>query len=358
MTAMRLFTTLILFMLLLAGCGQDPTKAVYDTKSNPENYPARACLMLDLIESGQLATYDSIVVAFGELYTTYPDLLDDQQWQQLIERLGVKFRYRADQMIDSGLVHYTEASKLLTLAAFARPNDDRLQHRFAMFATWNKAVADSIVSPSFDPANPPLEIPDQLRILRYFLLDDSVHQQFAREFLVPRLLNKQAVEAALKATGPKQLSTIDKCFLTTLGFRYKGPGKPMASFAEPAIDLMATQIVRQPNGWYHAEFYFIPRESLTTDYIVALRIHTPDSTAGSSAARIRQLSLDFHPSLPTTRWKPGELAPAYRRFALNGPVNQIALGIVERTADSIRFVPLRDTGEPMVLLSPSILAAD
>src|SRR5512145_3496448 len=128
MTAMRHFSTLILFVLLLAGCGQDPTKAVYNTKSNPENYPARACLMLDLIESGQLATYDSIVVAFGELYTTYPDLLDDQQWQQLIERLGVKFRYRADQMIDSGLVHYTEASKLLTLAAFARPNDERLQH--------------------------------------------------------------------------------------------------------------------------------------------------------------------------------------------------------------------------------------
>ena len=355
---MRNLFILLVILLLVSGCGQDPTKAVYDTRSNPEGYPARACLMLDLMESGQLATYDSITAAFGELYTSFPELLDDQQWQQIIERLGVKFRYRADQLVDSGVSFYAEASKLLTLAAFARPLDDRLQHRYAMFATWDKAIADSIVSQKFDPGTNPLGVPEQLRILRYFLLDDSIHQQFAREFLVPRLLNKQAAEAALKATGPNQLPTIDKCFLTTLGFKYRGPGRPMASFAEPAIDLMATQISRQPNGWYHAEFYFIPRESLLTDYVVALRIATADSASATPQTTFRQLSFDFHPTRPTTSWKPGEIAPAYRRFALNGPISQIAVGIIDKSSDSAQFVPLRDTGEPMVILSPSVLPTD
>ncbi len=358
MTEMR-YTILLTFisLLLLSGCGQDPSKAVYDTKGNPENYPARACLMLEQIESGELAKYDDITNSFGELYTSFPELLDNLQWQQLIERLGVKFRFRADQLVDSGLVWYREASKLYTLAAFARPMDDRLQLRNAMFATWEKAISDSIIAPDFDPVKTPVSVPDQLRILRYFLLDDSIHQQFAVEFLVPRILNKHAAESAMKVVGPQQLSVIDKCFLSTLGFKYRGPGQPTASFAEPAIDLMASQISRQPNGWYHAEFYFVPRESLKADYMVALRVHVPDTISSDPQSTFKQLSFDFHPNKPATAWKAGELSPAYRRFALAGPISQVAIGIYEKSADSAHFVPLRDTGEPLVIVPSSSISS-
>ncbi|MBK7142780.1 MAG: hypothetical protein IPH75_11950 [bacterium] len=356
---MRMTKLLILIasLMLLAGCGQDPTKAVYNTKANPEGYPARACLMLDQLESGQLATYDEITTNFGELYTSFPELLDNPQWQQLIERLGVKFRYRADQLVDSGVVRYREAGKLYILAAFARPLDERLQYRNAMFSTWEKAITDSIVSPGFDPTAVPVSVTDQLRILRYFLLDDSIHQDFAQEFLVPRILDRRAAEAAMKVVGPQQLPLIDKCFLATLGFKFRGPGQPMASFAEPPIDLMASQLSRQPNGWYHAEFYFIPRENLTAEYTVALRIAVPDTTAPVSPGRFRQLSLDFRPTISSKNWKPGELAPAYRRFAFPESPSQVAIGIYEKSADSAHFVPMRDTGEPIYILPGSVISS-
>lgn len=345
----------VFILVILGGCGQDPSKSVYDTKTNPEGYPARACLMLEQIESGELATYDDITTNFGQLYTSFPELLDNLQWQQLIEKLGVKFRYRADQLVDSGVVWYREASKLYTLAAFARPLDERLQHRNSMFATYEKAVQDSVIPPNFDPVTVPIEVPDQLRILRYFMLDDSIHQQFAGEFLVPRILNRHAAEAAMKVVGPEQLPVIDKCFLTTLGFKYRGPGQPMASFAEPAIDLMSCQIARQPNGWYHAELYFVPRESLKVDYTIALRLAIPDSSAANPATTFRQLSFDFHPSRSTQTWKAGELAPAYRRFAHPGEISQVAIGIYEKSADSTHFVSLRDTGEPILVLPRSVI---
>ena len=148
-------------------------------------------------------------------------------------------------------------------------------------------------------------------------------------------------------------------FLSTLGFKYRGPGQPTASFAEPAIDLMASQISQQPNGWYHAEFYFVPRESLKADYMVALRVHVPDTTSSDPQSTFKQLSFDFHPNKPATAWKAGELSPAYRRFALAGPISQVSVGIYEKSADSAHFVPLRDTGEPMMAVpNTSITAVD
>lgn len=344
-------------MLLALGCGQDPAKSVYDTKTNPEGYPGRACLMLEQIESGELASYDDITTNFGQLYSTFPELLDNQQWLQLIEKLGVKFRFRADQLVDSGVVWYREASKLYTLAAFARPMDERLQHRNAMFSTWEKGILDSVIPPNFDPAAFPLSVKEQLHILRYFMLDDSIHQQFATEFLIPRILNRHAAEAAMKVVGPEQLSVIDKCFLTTLGFKYRGPSQTIANFAEPAIDLIACQVLPQPNGWYHAEFYFTPRESLKTDYTVAMRVATPDTTAADPRTTFRQLSFDFHPTRPTQTWKAGELSPAYRRFAFPGEVSQVAIGIFEKVGDSTHFVSLRDTGEPILILPRTVIGS-
>ena len=78
--------------------------------------------MLESIESGDMPNYDDITNSFGELYTSFPELLDNLRWQQLIERLGVKFRFRADQLVDSGLVWYREASKLYTSGGFCPPD--------------------------------------------------------------------------------------------------------------------------------------------------------------------------------------------------------------------------------------------
>jgi hypothetical protein len=342
---------------LLLGCGYDPEQPVYDTTKNPGEYPPQAVLLIDRIDKGTLLEHDSITYAFADLYTNHPEMLDNKDWLQIISRLGVKFRYHADNLVEQGIANYDQAASLYTLAAFARPSDERLQNRRLLFSAWERARYDSLIPAGFDPETTPIGLDDQLRILRYFMLADSTSRQFAEEFLVPRVLNAPAVESAFETVpGRRQLSTADKCFLTTLGFTYRGPGQPLASFAEPAIDLVASQITAQPGGWYHAELYFIPRESLQVDYTIAFRISNSPVIDSGMTETTRWVPFDFHPAKPATTWKAGEIAPAYRRFAFSGPIGDFAVGLFQTSPDSAHFIRLRDTGEPLLVLPASTVA--
>lgn len=357
MTAMRQILLVVLSAAMLCGCGYDPEKPVYDTQANPEGYPALAVLLVQRVDNGTLMDNDSITNAFADLYTRHPELLDNQDWLEVISRIGVKFRYRADNLVEQGIPNYDKAAQLYMLAAFARPTDERLQQRRQLFTAWERARYDGVAPANFDPQTNPVALEDQLRILRYFMLSDTTSRQFADEFLVPRLLNTPAAESALETVpGKRQLSTADKCFLTTLGFQYRGPEQPIASFAEPAVDLVASQITPQPNGWYHAEFYFIPRESLRVDYTVAFRVNNPIVKDSIVTDSVHWVPFDFHPTIPTTAWKVGEIAPAYRRFALDGSIGDISVGLFQTSADSAHFIRLRDTGEPLLVLPSSPVA--
>lgn len=353
---MRQIILAVILASMLFGCGYDPEQPVYDTDRNPDGYPALAVLLVSRIDKGTLMDNDSITNSFADLYTVHPELLDNQDWLQVISRIGVKFRYRADKLVEQGIPQYDQAAQLYMLAAFARPGDERLQQRRLLFSAWERARYDGVIPAGFDPQVNPVELEDQLRILRYFMLSDSTSRQFAEEFLVPRVLNTPAAESALEtAHGRHKLSTADKCFLTTIGFKYHGPEQPIASFAEPAVDLVASQVSAQPNGWYHAELYFIPRESLRVDYTIAFRVNNPVFQDSVVVDTNHWVPFDFHPAAPTTAWQVGEIAAASRRFALDGPIEDIAVGLFQTSADSAHFIRLRDTGEPLLVLpSPTV----
>jgi hypothetical protein len=351
---MRISICICLAALALLGCGYDPDTTVYDTLANPDGYPKLALNLIDGIEKGQLATYDAITASFTELYSAQPDLLDNPQWEKIVGRLGIKFRLGADSLAALGIQRYREAADLYTLASFARPLDQKGQERKQLFDVWLAAVRDSIVGPSqfADPRSAIMA--DQLALLKFFLMGDSLHQKFGQDFLLQQLLDMDSVEAALKPSSTHPLTEVDRCFLAVSGLKkYTGSGS-IVTFGEPGIELVAARITRQRGNWYAAELYFIPQDKLKDDFSIALRI-TPADSAGANAPS--PLVFDFRAQPATTSWMKGNVYGAYRRFVCDVPLGKVEAGLYNRRADRIEFAPIRESGRPLFALPASVLPA-
>ncbi len=343
-----------LLILLLVACGYNPDTPSYDTIANPDKYPARALRLIDGIESGRLADYDSILTAFGDLYSNNAELLDDSRWLRVIERLGAKFRFRAEQFVGQGMHSYLQASRYFALASLARPQDDRLKGRHLLFASWEKAVADSLIPPEFDPQKSQLDVKARLELLKYFELGDSLHREFAREYVLPQLFAGRSLQKALNSSATHELSEVDKCFLNMMNVGHEPVESVVGSFTEPRIDLVAARISRRHGDWYAAEFYFRPQDSLENDYAVALNLPAATSETGLSNGGV---ALDFHPQIPTTHWRPGHIASAYRWFRYGGALQSVTLGLYERHGDSTAYVRVAESGEPLLALPSSVFVS-
>jgi hypothetical protein len=332
----------IVIALIVLGCGQNPEKKAYDTIANPDGFPQLALHLIDSIESGQLNSYEAITSSFGELYSTQPNLLDNSQWEKVVSLLGVKFRIRGDSLAARGISNYQEAAQMYTLASFARPQDDRVSSRKLRFDLWTKAIHDSIVSKNYctDPLK--VSLNEQLNTLKFFMLGDSLQQEFGREYLLTQGLSIDSMEAALKSTSPHPLSSADRCFLSVIGFRRNSGNPRLVTFSEPQIDLIAAKITPQAGKWYAAELYFSSNETLKNDYLIALRVIQSDS---SDATKVNYLTFDFRPQERTTGWKPKSLNFAYRRFACDGNPRDFEIGLYEKQADSAHFIPVHDSGK-------------
>ena len=113
----------LVLALLVAGCGYNPEDPVYDTAGNPQGFPDLALRMVEDVEAGRLTTYEVITDRFADLYTQHSELLDNDAWKEVIDRLGLKFRYRADLAMQKGMVGYSEAAAGYMLASFALPEE-------------------------------------------------------------------------------------------------------------------------------------------------------------------------------------------------------------------------------------------
>lgn len=356
MRSLRVLSTAQLAAFLIAfclGCGYNPDTAVYDTLANPDGFPEPALNLITGVEKGQLATYDAITEAFGNLYSSQPDLLDNPQWEKIVTRLGIRFRMRADSLASAGVTNYHHASELYTLASFARPNDQKVQERRLLFDVWEAAVRDSLIDPArFDAAHH-AGLSEQLSLLKHFLLGDSMHQQFGREFLLQQLLDMDSVESALKPSSKTPLTALDRCFLSVVGLKkYTGSGA-MVIFGEPGVELVAAQITHESGSWYAAEMYVIAKEKPRDDYSVALRISQRDSTGNPKE---NPLVLDFRAQPLSTTWLPGQVYGMYRRFLCDTPPVRADVGLYVHRTDQIEFVPVRESGRSLFTLPASALA--
>jgi len=176
---------LVLFPLLIA-CGQEETHAVYDTDSNPANFPPEAVELIRQIETGKLVGSEAITQAFGNVLTEHGDLLDRPEWKQTIGNMGNLFRATADSLSRQGIGSYSLAAEYYQLSALAHPEDQASRRMSGLFGSWLAAKADSTFSPEALAGDfKSLDI--VVATTRRFISGDTLSQQFFATYLAPEI---------------------------------------------------------------------------------------------------------------------------------------------------------------------------
>lgn len=335
-----------------SGCGYNPDQPVYDYTLNPDGYPPTALTVLKGIESDSLDGYVAITDAFGQLYSDHPELLDNSDWQLLIQRLGARFRYKADKLASQGFSQYSAAAAMYTLAAFARPTDARSIQQRDIFDVWTRAIEDSVVIESDWLREPGPGLVARLKVARAFVLDDSLSAVFASRYLVPLLFFSSPQFDVLNVRALDSLTEPDRAFASFLSLNIKPARNRVAVFARPSVELVAAEIVPAGPGTVRAAIYFIPRQRIDSNLTVGFRLKGSDPTAASAG----DITLDFQPVTPTSRWKVGRVAVAYRKFRYQGPPVEAELGLYDDDGAEPRFVEIEGTGAKLVKLSAGVFA--
>ncbi len=348
------FATLILSAsLFFIQCGYDPNQPVYDYTLNPDGFPEAALLVLRGVESDSVAGYQQIIGAFGNLYSAQPQLLDNPDWQVIIQRLGAKLRYKADNLALVGLSKYSDAADLYTLAAFARPNDARSVEQRDLFEVWNRAIADSLVRTSDWISGKGPDLPTRLGIARAFVLDDSLAGVFAKRYLIPRLFFSTPSQKVLDLQSHGSLTDADRALANLLGLNVRPPQSRLAVFNRPSIELVCAEFLPAGPGTIRAAIYFIPRQKIDSNFTVALRLQGSDPTASGSG----EINLDFLPATPTSKWKTGRFAVAFRKFRFSGRPESAMIGLYDNSSAEPRFVEIEGSGVRLLTVPTGSLSA-
>lgn len=339
-----------LIFLLLAACGYNPNQPAYDTTLNPAGFPPDALTVLRQIQADSLADYVGIANAFGELYASHPELFDNHDWQSVVHKLGASFRYKADQAVSHGFSQYSRAAGLYTLAAFARPNDARSVEQRDLFEVWTRTVEDSLVTEHlFDSGKGP-GLSARLRIARAFVFDDSLSGVFANRYLIPPLFYSSPQFNLLNVRVLDSLSAQDRALATLLGLIPKPDRNRLVAFSNPSIDLLSAELIPAGKNSWRAALYFVPKQKIDSNFTVALRLKIANPTAASPG----EVSLDFQPLAPTSRWKAGRVAVAYRKFQYSGKPVEVTVGLYDHGTNGSHFVELEGSTETFWLLPPTV----
>jgi len=333
----------LLTALLFSGCGYSPDKPVYDTAGNPDDFPKLALQLLDRIEDDQLASFESISEAFGQLYTEHSDLLDNDAWKSVIDRLGARFACKGDQTLEGGLDSYTQTAGYYVLAAFARPKDQEIGKRGRLFSTWLEMAADSGAAALIDSLSSDAPVSRRLRLIKRFALADSLHMEFARQYLSNELFG--AGFGGITPSQRDELTKQEKALAAHLGLVEITHDSKLVSFDNGTIDLVCTDISPVDPNVYLAVFYFYPHTNPGRDYTVLFRINTVDSSLRTSADPLRFVPFDFEPETPTSQWEKGQLAVAYRTIQFLGPIREISIGLMDKSVNPPQFLAPAGTND-------------
>jgi len=355
---MARYAFVLALALLVVGCGYDPEDPIYDTAGNPDGFPQLALSMIDDIEAGNLGSYDVILERFAELYTQHSELLDNEPWKDVIDRLGRKLRFRADSALESGVNGYSEAAAGYMLASFALPDDAKLVQTARLFQAWLKTSSETELTQPFDGAGTP-SLADRLRLLRHFELADSLHRRFSQVYLRPSLFVVGDDVQPLAPGTVRELPAADQALLAYAGLVGTPPDSKMASFEDPAIDLITARLVSLRPDWYRLELYFIPKSAVAKDLTVAVRVvtdHEQDSMPAAGALNF--VPFDFAPQLPTSRWPAGHVQVLAKELYFTEELGEIKVGLYGRAGDETALVRISGSDALFVSLLAEEISAD
>jgi hypothetical protein len=327
---MKRFSIVLLLAVLAGGCGYDPKDPVYDTAKNPKGYPDAAVELLTQVESDQLVTLEQISESFGNLYTEHSDLLDNEEWRDIIDRLGLRLQYKAGLALEGGVTSFTQVGDYYALAAFARPSDAEIRRQSTLFTAWRSYLTSH---ESFT-ADKSLSLSDQLSLAKSFLLGDSLAHEFGREYLVPVLFQP----GDITPQTVQDLPLYEQAFLAYAGLTETPIESELTQFGNPAVKLVAVHFAEVEENVQRAELYFIPAGTVAADLTVMLRVITVDSTLRTPSDNLRFIPFDFLPTVPTSHWKPGQMAAASRSIETLKPVDRISIGLADRSTRPATFL--------------------
>lgn len=350
---MKTSLTWISFVLLLIviGCGYNPEEAVYDTKANPNEYPGAALAVLDGIENGKLESMDAIAGAFGDLYSSHPDLLDNDDWNDVIKRLGSKFRLIADRHAGQGLPGYTRAAEYYQLAAFARPEERKLQSQAALFGVWLTAVNGEDRDLASGILDEVLTLPKLLAVTRRFVLSDTLDRQFFELHLREPLRQKVIQHHLLNDGALADMDAADRALVIMAGLADARLTSKVARFMEPAVDLAAYRL-KNLDSLMVFEMYFVPRESVTTEIVTISRMLSP--VAGRPAPIEIQVEnhLKHRRGVTVGRWRLDEITAVLDTVSSALEDSWPSVGLAVRSADGWSWLTLKEKGGQMLRLEP------
>jgi len=335
----------LLLATLLVGCGKHEDE-VYDTAANPDGFPSRAVEIVSDIRSGTLVGGDSIMSAFGDLYTQHSDLLDNEKWKGVIDRLGAHFGKTADSLAQLGLGSFTLAAEYYQLGSFARPDDPDLRKRANLFGCW--LGVDQNVQADIAALNDTGYGLDRiLPVTRYFLLGDSLHQQFFRAHLSGAFLHRIEQANLLSSAGTGGLAGADRALLVYAGLSDDSDLSKLTNFSRPSIDLVAARVSPLDSVEYRLELYFRPREVISEELQVYLGLQT--SGQGPVATNIV-------PKTPTTTWEVNKIAVISRKIHCPGELEAVAVGLSDFASPQPRFLQPEGQENNLYFLGPTELA--
>lgn len=342
----RYCVLMALVALLALGCSSEKEAKVYDTKTNPQDFPPDAVKLLDDVESEKLVTLDEISEAFADLYTNNSSLLDNAAWRGVIDRLGVRLGVKANNLAAEGPTGYKRAADYYALASFARPDDSALAQMQRLFRPMMQ-LADQLPDPSFWAAYPP---EGRVAIMKRFYVEGIDGRQFADRYLKDYLFKDN--DPALD-----RLNLLDRAFLAAAGVRELQSDTALIRFEEPRLDLTAMNISPLDTNISLAEFYFKVYERPDADFTIAFRLFSADSSDTSGGSN-RVTAFDFDPEPITTDWSAGTVVLACRTIPFSGRVDGVTFGLMDRQAQPLRYVKAEGSDQNLYQLRMTVGQAE
>ena len=175
--------------------------------------------------------------------------------------------------------------------------------------------------------------------------------------MVDRFLRDPRLTEYLSAGMDEHLSKADLALLNHLDLVETDFDNALAEFSDPGIDLVLAEIIRIDSLRYRAELYFLPRERIVDDYMVALWVGSPDSEVAEGLSGSRNLPFDFRPVPPSSAWKSGRVALAYRYFDFADEISAVSVGLYRSADGRVKYLDVTDSdGSVAELPLSSILA--
>lgn len=324
--------------LVVASCGYNPDTPVYDTAQNPKNFPPQAVRLLEDIEAQKLMDFESVALRFEQLYGDHIELLDNHDWADVVLKLGTKFRSWADSLVKEGIPKYYQAGGLYALASFARPDDSRVREQKELLETWREAVETGPPASLFaDPTTAPT-LAERIELAKSFVLADSLHRAFAREYLTKPLFSSVEVEW-LRPQALQQLRAADQAFLEHAGLARFEFESPLATFDSGRVELIDCLMTPVDSNQYRIEAYFIARDSIKEDLGVLFRIESPEATPYTVEHGGRSWApYDFGMLAPSNTWPVNSVAVAVQVVYYDGSAVPTLIGLMALDSQRPRVI--------------------